>query len=115
VPADFFNAETAERYDLVNRVCAPQDLDSDVATLTEVILTKNPITTRRTKFILNLGADIHISGALAFEVPIMPFPPEVQGIRDFTDKRAREQRRRLRRTSGQTADTRSHLLRVRQS
>jgi enoyl-CoA hydratase len=90
-----FNAETAERYDLANRVCAPEDLDSDVAALTEVILTKNPITTRRTKFILNHGADIHISGALAFEVPITPFAPEAQGIQDFTDKRAREQRRRL--------------------
>ena len=90
-----FNAATAERYDLVNRVCAPEDLDSEVTALTEVILTKHPVTTRRTKFILNHGADIHISGALAFEVPIMPFPLEGQGIQDFTDKRAREDRRHL--------------------
>jgi enoyl-CoA hydratase len=90
-----FNAATAERYDLVNRVCAPEDLDSEVTALTEVILTKHPVTTRRTKFILNHGADIHISGALAFEVPIMPFPLEGQGIQDFTDKRAREERRHL--------------------
>ncbi|OBA84187.1 hypothetical protein A9W99_05115 [Mycobacterium sp. 1164966.3] len=90
-----FTAETAERYDLVNRVCSAEDLESEVSALTEVILTKHPVTTRRTKFILNHGADIHISGALAFEVPIMPFPFERQGIQDFTDKRAREERRRL--------------------
>ncbi|OBF90665.1 hypothetical protein A5791_16275 [Mycobacterium sp. 852002-51163_SCH5372311] len=90
-----FTAKTAERYDLANRICSPEDLENEVTALTEVILTKHPVTTRRTKFILNQGADIHISGALAFEVPLMPFPLERQGIQDFTDKRAREERRRL--------------------
>jgi enoyl-CoA hydratase/carnithine racemase len=89
-----FNVETAERYDLVNRICAPDNLDREVDSLIGVILAKHPVTTRRTKFILNHGADIHISGALAFEVPIMPFPPESQGIQDFTDRQARAGRRR---------------------
>lgn len=90
-----FNADTAERHNLVNRICSPEDLEREVAALTEVVLAKNPITTRRTKFILNHGADIHISGALAFEVPITPFAAEAQGIRDFTDPQARADRRRL--------------------
>jgi enoyl-CoA hydratase/carnithine racemase len=90
-----FNAATAERHDLVNRICAPENLHREVAALTQVILAKHPITTRRTKFILNHGADLHISGALAFEVPIMPFPLDGQGIHDFTDKQARQDRRRL--------------------
>ncbi|MCV7146092.1 enoyl-CoA hydratase/isomerase family protein [Mycobacterium riyadhense] len=90
-----FNADTAERYNLVNRICSPEDLEREVVALTEVVLAKNPITTRRTKFILNHGADLHISGALAFEVPITPFPNESQGIRDFTDPQARADRRRL--------------------
>jgi enoyl-CoA hydratase len=90
-----FNAAKAERYDLVNRICAPEDLNREVAALTEVILAKHPLTTLRTKFILNHGADIHISGALAFEVPITPFAYEAQGIQDFTDRQARANRRRL--------------------
>ena len=90
-----FDAATAERYDLVNRVCAPEELDGEVDALTEVMLAKHPLTVRRTKFILNKSADLHISGALAFEVPIQPFPTDGQGIRDFTDREARERRRRL--------------------
>ena len=73
----------------------PEDLDREVQALTEVILAKNPTTTRRTKFILNKGADLPISGALAFEVPITPFPPKAQGIQDFTDRDARTARRKL--------------------
>jgi enoyl-CoA hydratase/carnithine racemase len=90
-----FSAATAERYDLVNRVCTPADLDREVKALTEVILAKHPTTTRRTKFILNEGADLHISGALAFEVPIMPFALEAHGIADFTNREARTARRKL--------------------
>ena len=90
-----FDARTAERYDLVNRICAPEDLADEVEALTQVMLAKHPLTVRRTKFILNRGADLHISGALAFEVPIQPFPADGQGIRDFTDREARERRRSL--------------------
>jgi len=52
------------------------------------------LTVRRTKFIMNKGIDLHLSGALAFEVPITPFPG-TDGIADFTDRDARERRRRL--------------------
>ncbi|MFG1795753.1 enoyl-CoA hydratase/isomerase family protein [Nocardia sp. NPDC049149] len=90
-----FDAAQAERHDLVNRVCSPQDLDTEVDNLTEVILAKHPLTTRRTKFILNQGADLPVAGALAFEVPIAPFPPEAAGIGDFTDRQTRTSRRKL--------------------
>ena len=92
-----FDAATAERHDLVNRVCAPQDLDREVAALCEVMLAKNPVTLRRTKFIMNKGADLHISGALAFEMPIEPFPSgfPTSGIREFTMREGREKRRKL--------------------
>ena len=92
-----FDAATAERYDLVNRVCAPADLGREVEALCEVMLAKNPLTIRRTKFIITKGVDLPISGALAFEVPIEPlatgFP--TLGIRDFTTKEGREKRRKL--------------------
>lgn len=101
-----FDAQTAERYDLINRICVPAELDAEVAALAEVILAKHPATLRRTKFVLNHGADLHISGALALEVPLAPFPitgmdsdipvkASGQGIKDFTDRDARENRRRL--------------------
>jgi enoyl-CoA hydratase len=82
------------RYDLVNRIVAPKDLDAEVDALCEVILRKHPLTVRRTKFIMNKGADLHVSGALAFEVPITPFPG-TSGIADFTNRDARERRRTL--------------------
>jgi enoyl-CoA hydratase len=91
-----FDAATAERYDLVNRICAPKDLDREVESLCEVILTKDPYALRRTKFFMNKGADLHISGALAFEVTnslASSFP--TPGIREFTTKEGREKRRKL--------------------
>jgi enoyl-CoA hydratase/carnithine racemase len=89
-----FDAATAERYDLVNRVVTPEDLTAEVEALCQVMLRKHPLTVRRTKFIMNKGADLHISGALAFEVPITPFSGAT-GIADFTDRDARARRREL--------------------
>src|SRR5882672_9180728 len=48
-----FTAATAERHDLINRVVAPEELDAQVDALCEVMLAKHPLTTRRTKFIMN--------------------------------------------------------------
>jgi enoyl-CoA hydratase/carnithine racemase len=89
-----FDAATAERYDLVNRIVAPEDLTAEVEALCQVMLRKHPLTVRRTKFIMNKSADLHISGALAFEIPIMPFSGTT-GIADFTDRDARARRREL--------------------
>jgi enoyl-CoA hydratase len=100
-----FSAATAERYDLVNRVVAPEDLDDEVRALSEVMLAKHPLTVRRTKFIMNKGADLHVSGALAFEVPIQPIVGTA-GIADFVDPAAREKRRRLSRDFWQDRDRR---------
>ena len=90
-----FDARTAERYDLCNRVCPPDQLDREVARLCEVLLAKHPLTTRRTKFALNKSFDMSAESALALEVPIEPLPPERKGIKDFTSKAGREQRRKL--------------------
>jgi enoyl-CoA hydratase len=98
-----FDATTAERYDLVNRVVAAGDLTAEVEALCQVMLRKHPLTVRRTKFIMNKGADLHISGALAFEVPIMPFSGTT-GIAEFTDRDARARRRELSRDFWQDRD-----------
>lgn len=91
-----FDAATAERYDLINRICSPKDLDREVEALCKVMLTKDPQTLRRTKFFMNRGADLHVSGALAFEVTSSlgsSFP--TPGIREFTTREGREKRRKL--------------------
>jgi enoyl-CoA hydratase len=95
-----FDAATAERYDLVNRICTADRLDAQVAALSEVMLAKHPVSVRRTKFIMTQGADHHVSAALAFEIPIQPFPTAesgelTQGIIDFTTRDGRDRRRAL--------------------
>jgi enoyl-CoA hydratase/carnithine racemase len=91
---NLFSARTAERYDLVNRLCAPEDLDAEVSALVEVMLAKDPITLRRTKTYLDKGADLHLSGALAFESLREP-GKRPAGIDDFANRDARARRRAL--------------------
>ncbi|RJF88211.1 enoyl-CoA hydratase/isomerase family protein [Oleomonas cavernae] len=90
-----FDTETAERYNLVNKICAPEDLDKEVAALSEVMLAKNPIALRRTKFALNKSADMTVHQALSLERPIDPYPPAKAGIADFQSKVGRDKRRNL--------------------
>jgi enoyl-CoA hydratase/carnithine racemase len=89
-----FSAHTAERYDLINRLTAPENLSREVEALVEVILAKDPLTVRRTKKYLNLSAELHISGGLGFESEATPRQLG-QGIVDFTERDARQERRKL--------------------
>jgi enoyl-CoA hydratase/carnithine racemase len=98
-----FSAEVAERHDMINRVCAPEDLDKEVDALIDVMAAKNPVTVRRSKFVLNKGADLPLSGAMAFEVPIQPFANKpgrfaTAGMEDFAEKETREARRTVSKT-----------------
>jgi enoyl-CoA hydratase/carnithine racemase len=95
-----FDAETAERYNLINRICRPDQLDAEVSALIEVMSAKNPVTIRRSKFVLNKGADLPLSGAMAFEVPIQPFDSKpgryaTVGMEDFAKPDTRAARRKL--------------------
>ena len=45
-----------------------EGVDKEVDALVAVMVAKNPITVRRSKFALNKGADLPLSGAMAFEV-----------------------------------------------
>jgi enoyl-CoA hydratase/carnithine racemase len=98
-----FSAQVAERYDLINRICAPEDLGEEVDALVEVMSAKNPVTVRRSKFVLNKGADLPVSGAMAFEIPIVPFASKpgrfaTDGMEDFARADTRAARRRLSKT-----------------
>ncbi|MGH7806419.1 MAG: enoyl-CoA hydratase/isomerase family protein [Candidatus Binatia bacterium] len=89
-----FSAEKAERYDLVNRLCEPNELESEVAGLIEVLLAKSPTTLFCTKYFLDNGADLDLARSMIFE-GAPPRQPFGQGIRDFVTKETREARRKL--------------------
>jgi enoyl-CoA hydratase/carnithine racemase len=112
-----FSAEVAERHDMINRVCAPEDLDKEVDALIEVMAAKNPVTVRRSKFVLNKGADLPLSGAMAFEVPIQPFANKpgrfaTAGMEDFAEKETREARRKVSKTFWQDSSGRLGAQRI---
>jgi enoyl-CoA hydratase len=89
-----FSAEKAERYDLVNRLCEPDELESEVSALIEVLLAKSPMTLLCTKYYLDNGADLGLASSMIFEGA----PPRQrfgQGIRDFVDRDTRDVRRKL--------------------
>ena len=89
-----FSAATAERHDLVNRLCEPEDLDREVAALVEVMLSKNPKTVLCTKYFIDKGADLDMWSSLFFEGA--PQRGQLtQGIRDFVEKTSRDERRKL--------------------
>jgi enoyl-CoA hydratase/carnithine racemase len=93
-----FDAATAERHDLINRVVSADNLDTEVNALVEVLSQKNPITLRRTKFVLNKGADLPLSGAMAFEIPVQPFASKpgrfaTDGMEAFAQPETRARRR----------------------
>jgi len=103
-----FDAETAERHDLINRICAPANLQKEVDALVTVLLAKNPVTLRRSKFVLNKGADLPVPSAMAFEVPIQPFANKpgrfaTPGMEDFAKRDTRAARRKVSKTFWQKA------------
>ena len=99
-----FDGATAEKYNLVNRLCKPADLSAEVEALIEVMAAKNPVTVRRTKFALNKGQDLPVPSAMAFEVPVRPFASNQQGrfatdgMEDFAKSDTRAARRTLSKT-----------------
>ena len=89
-----FSAAVAERHNLVNRLCEPDDLDGEVDALVEVLLEKNPSTLQVTKYFLDKGADLDLASSMIFEgAPSRQSGRE--GIADFVEKSSRDQRRKL--------------------
>ena len=89
-----FSGQKAERYDLVNRLVEPDDLEAEVERLTEILLSKHPQAIKCTKFFLDNGADLDYANVMAFEGA----PQRVrfgQGIKDFVERESRDERRKL--------------------
>ena len=91
-----FSAEKAERYDLVNRVVAPEDLESEGAKLIEILLSKNQQAVACTKHFVKKGADMDFANVMAFEgAPLRVHFKDAEGIRDFVETASRNERRKL--------------------
>jgi enoyl-CoA hydratase len=89
-----FDAETAERYDLINRITTADKLDADVNALIETILDKNPNTLMTSKYFLNKCAELNAGQGMWFEgSPGRAF--DTDGIADFIDVGTRNKRRTL--------------------
>ncbi len=89
-----FSAQKAERYDLVNRLVSPGQLDDEVEQLIEILLSKAPEALRRTKYYLDQGSDLPYNQTLAFE-GVPREQPSFQGVKDFAQTELRNERRKL--------------------
>ncbi len=89
-----FSAQKAERYDLVNRLVEPEDLEAEADRLIEILLSKDPTAMHCTKYFLDNGADLDYSNVMAFEGAPQR-KPFGQGIKDFVERGSRDERRKL--------------------
>ena len=89
-----FSAQKAERYDLVNRLVEPEDLEAEVDRLIEILLSKDATAMHCTKYFLDNGADLDYSNVMAFEGAPQR-KPFGQGIKDFVERDSRDERRKL--------------------
>src|SRR5271156_342151 len=95
---NLFSAATAERYDLVNRLCNPEHLDQEIAALAEVLLSKDRHALTVTKYFVDKAADLDIGSSMVFEGNPSRFGPgenAMAGIKDFAQKSTRDDRRKL--------------------
>lgn len=91
-----FSAEKAERYDLVNRLVEPEQLEAEGEKLVEIIMSKNPRTVYLTKYCVKHSADLDMSMVMAFEgTPQRLSLKEAVGISDFVETESRNERRKL--------------------
>jgi enoyl-CoA hydratase len=89
-----FDAVTAERYDLVNRLVDADDLASEVDKLVEVLLARDPTATTVTKYFVDKGADLDMWSSMFFEGAPQRGMTRA-GIQDFVDADSRDSRRAL--------------------
>jgi enoyl-CoA hydratase len=89
-----FSAATAEKNNLVNRLCEPEALDAEVQALIEVLLDKSPRSLWCTKYFVDKGADLDNASSLAFEgAPQREMFGD--GVAAFVEKNTRDDRRKL--------------------
>nr|WP_211110039.1 enoyl-CoA hydratase-related protein [Acuticoccus mangrovi] len=86
-----FSAEDAERWGLVNRVCAPERLVEEAVATATRIAENAPISVRQIKQSIDRGLDMAIGDGLAFEIEaynrMVPTEDRHEGVNAFNEKR----------------------------
>jgi enoyl-CoA hydratase/carnithine racemase len=93
-----FSGAIAERHDLVNRLCDPENLDAEITALTEVLLDKDRHANTVTKYFVDKAADLDMWSSMFLRgepITIRPRRNAMAGIQDFTEKATRDERRKL--------------------
>jgi enoyl-CoA hydratase len=96
-----FSGRQAAEWELANRVVAREDLESETAALTDLVLSKSRYAIRRSKYVLRYASDGPMNTAAAFELPIDAGagPRDVDGFASFANKAASLQDLRKRSTA----------------
>jgi enoyl-CoA hydratase len=90
-----FDAHTAERYDLANRVVAPERLNAEVDELVDAILAKDAKTITTTKYFIDKAADLDMWSSMFFEGAPQRGTDQT-GIQAFADPELRAKRSKSR-------------------
>ena len=86
---DYFTAAEAERWGLVNRVVAPDQVLPEAMAMANRIAANAPLTVRKMKAIVRDGQSLPVSAALRLDVGPDPYrsADREEGIRAFAEKR----------------------------
>lgn len=91
-----FSAEKAERYNLVNRLVEPENLESESEKLIEILLSKHPNVVTLTKYCVKKGTDMDFTNVMVLEgIPQRLQIKDAIGIQDFVETESRNKRRAL--------------------
>ncbi|MDH3582017.1 MAG: enoyl-CoA hydratase-related protein [Hyphomicrobiales bacterium] len=86
-----FDAETAEHWGIVNKVCEPDNLLDDVLETARTIAENAPIGVRQAKKSLDKATELDRSSGYAFEIEAynltVPSEDRLEGVRAFNEKR----------------------------
>lgn len=86
-----FTAQQAERWGMVNRVCAADRLLPEALETAATIATNAPIATRQVKQSVNYGLNMDLRSGMMFEIEaynrMVPTEDRREGIRSFNEKR----------------------------
>lgn len=86
-----FSAAEALEWGMLNRVCAPETLLAEVLETAERIAANAPLSVRQIKQSVNIGGQMDLASALAFEIEaynrLPPTEDRREGVRAFNEKR----------------------------
>jgi enoyl-CoA hydratase/carnithine racemase len=86
-----FSAEEALEWGVVNKLCAPDKLMSEVLGTAQAITNNAPIATRQAKRSIHYGMQMDLRSALFFEIDVynkmVSTEDRLEGVRAFNEKR----------------------------